>query len=83
MHQVKRRMYRDDRKHIPLTHTAAAPHLLCSWRGLASLPSLPIGLLMRRKWDSVLAKASLFSTCKHDGVSANRQGLVFAWKEQR
>lgn len=28
---------------------------LCSWRGLASLPSLPMGELMRRRCDSVEA----------------------------
>ena len=37
--------------------------LLCSWRGLASLPSLPMGEFMRRKWDSVDAYASRFNTC--------------------
>ena len=37
--------------------------LLCSWRGLASLPSRPMGELMRRKWDSVDAYASRFNTC--------------------
>jgi hypothetical protein len=40
------------------------PHcVLCSCRGLASLPSRPTGELMRRKCDSVLAYASLLSTC--------------------
>ena len=30
------------------------PHcVLCSWRGFASLPSRPIGELMRRRWLSV------------------------------
>ena len=33
--------------------------VLCSWRGLASLPSRPIGELIRRKWDSVDAKVNL------------------------
>ena len=41
------------------------PHcVLCSCLGLASLPSLPIGELRRRKWDSVEANVNLFNTCK-------------------
>ena len=35
---------------------------LCSWRGLASLPSRPMGELMRRRCDSVDAYVSLFRT---------------------
>jgi hypothetical protein len=57
---------------------AAAPHLLCSWRGLASLPSLPMGLLMRRKWDSVLAKASLFSTYRNRARKSRQMKMVGA-----
>ena len=36
---------------------------LCSWRGLASLPSRPMGELMRRRCDSVDAYVSRFRTC--------------------
>ena len=39
---------------------------LCSWRGLASLPSRPMGEEMRRRWDSVLAYVSRFSTCMRE-----------------
>ena len=42
---------------------------LCSWRGLASLPSRPMGELMRLRCDSVDAYVSLFSTC---GTSTRR-----------
>ena len=38
---------------------------LCSWRGLASLPSRPMGELMRLRCESVDAYVSLFSTCRH------------------
>lgn len=46
------------RKGVPSLQPAPAgqimPHwLLCSWRGLAILPSRPIGELMRRRWLSV------------------------------
>lgn len=41
------------------------PHsVLCSCRGFASLPSLPIGELTRRRWDKVDAKVRRFSTYK-------------------
>lgn len=44
------------------------PHwLLCSWRGLAILPSRPMGELMRRRCDSVDAYVSRLSTCSHIG----------------
>lgn len=36
--------------------------VLCSCRGLASFPSLPIGEFNRLKWDKVDAKVSLFNT---------------------
>lgn len=39
------------------------PHsVLCSWRGFASLPSRPIGELMRRRCDSVEAYVRRFTT---------------------
>lgn len=39
------------------------PHrVLCSWRGLANLPSLPMGEFTRLKWESVDAKVNLFNT---------------------
>lgn len=37
--------------------------VLCSWRGLASLPSRPIGVLSRRRCDNVDENVSRFSTC--------------------
>mmetsp|Transcript_28574 Transcript_28574/g.54589 ORF Transcript_28574/g.54589 Transcript_28574/m.54589 type:complete len:208 (-) Transcript_28574:1371-1994(-) len=37
--------------------------LLCSWRGLASLPSRPMGELRRRRCESVEAKVRRLSTC--------------------
>lgn len=41
------------------------PHsVLCSCRGLASLPSLPMGELTLRRWDSVEAKVRRFNTCR-------------------
>lgn len=41
------------------------PHsVLCSCRGFASLPSLPIGELTRRRWDSVEANVRRFNTYK-------------------
>mmetsp|Transcript_29662 Transcript_29662/g.73495 ORF Transcript_29662/g.73495 Transcript_29662/m.73495 type:complete len:219 (-) Transcript_29662:1369-2025(-) len=36
---------------------------LCSCRGLASLPSRPMGELRRRRWDKVDAKERRLSTC--------------------
>ena len=46
------------------------PHwVLCSWRGLASFPSRPIGELMRRRWLSVDAYASRLSTYKHSEIT--------------
>ena len=55
--------------------------VLCSWRGLASLPSRPMGELMRRKWDRVDAKVSLFSTCTRNSAALasrpqHRQGTI-------
>lgn len=39
------------------------PHkVLWSCRGLANLPSLPIGEFTRLKWESVDAKVNLFNT---------------------
>eukprot|EP00964_Phaeocystis_antarctica_P006426 scaffold3475_cov91-Phaeocystis_antarctica.AAC.1 len=38
--------------------------VLCSWRGLASLPSRPMGVLSRRKCESDEAKVSRLSTCE-------------------
>lgn len=41
------------------------PHsVLCSCLGFASFPSLPIGELTRRRWDSVEAKVRRFNTYK-------------------
>lgn len=41
------------------------PHsVLCSCLGFASLPSLPIGELTRRRWDSVEANVRRFNTYK-------------------
>lgn len=41
------------------------PHsVLCSCLGFASLPSLPIGELTRRRWDRVEAKVRRFNTYK-------------------
>ena len=36
--------------------------VLCSWRGRASLPSLPMGELRRRRWERVDVKVRRFST---------------------
>lgn len=50
------------------------PHwLLCSWRGLAILPSRPMGELMRRKCDSVDAYVSRLSTCSQAGKGGIQQ----------
>lgn len=38
--------------------------VLCSCLGLASLPSLPIGLLSRLRCERVEANVSLFNTCR-------------------
>jgi len=60
------------RKSKHLTSGVSAGHIipqseLCSWRGLASLPSLPIGELSRLRWDKVDAYVNLFSTCDVTG----------------
>mmetsp|Transcript_15206 Transcript_15206/g.47459 ORF Transcript_15206/g.47459 Transcript_15206/m.47459 type:complete len:227 (-) Transcript_15206:1191-1871(-) len=36
---------------------------LCSWRGLASFPSRPIGVFVRRRWDSDEANVRRDNTC--------------------
>ena len=45
------------------------PHrVLCNCRGLASLPSLPIGEFKRLKCDSVDANVNLFNTCVEEKI---------------
>ena len=54
---------------------------LCSWRGLASLPSRPMGELMRRRCDSVDAYVSRFSTCvaRHPWLSPSPTQHRLGW----
>ena len=55
------------------------PHsVLCSWRGLASLPSRPMGELMRRKWESVEAYVSRFNTWETPALA----WWAFFWSPQ-
>ena len=52
--------------------------VLCSWRGRASLPSLPMGEFRRRKWDKVDANVSLLRTCD----TPARLWWAFFWSPQ-
>ena len=52
--------------------------VLCSWRGRASLPSLPMGEFRRRKWDKVEANVSLLRTCD----TPARLWWAFFWSPQ-
>ena len=52
--------------------------VLWSWRGRASLPSLPIGELRRRKWDNVEANVSLLRTWD----TPARDWCAFFWSPQ-
>ena len=59
---------------------------LCSWRGLASLPSRPMGELMRRRWDSVEAYVSRLSTCaahRAPVLDTDRGGHPALWRPGR
>jgi hypothetical protein len=55
------------RPHAPPSGVSAGqtmPHcVLCSWRGLASLPSRPIGALRRRRCESIDEYVRRLSTC--------------------
>lgn len=54
------------------------PHkVLWSCRGLANLPSLPIGEFTRLKWESVDAKVNLFNTLVLKNNNNNMQLINF------
>mmetsp|Transcript_30596 Transcript_30596/g.90860 ORF Transcript_30596/g.90860 Transcript_30596/m.90860 type:complete len:303 (+) Transcript_30596:1263-2171(+) len=53
--------------------------VLCSWRGLASLPSLPIGVLSRRRCERVEAKVSRLRTC--ETPARIEPGALFCWPQ--